>query len=79
MVWPKPVITTSSIVPSTVLFGLGGLSEAFAGLGGSAAGLGGSARVLGGFASGGSAKVSKFVRSYSGSERMSNGGNGLKP
>ena len=58
MVWPKPVITTSSVVPSAVLFGLDGLSKAFAGLGGWAAGLGGLARGLGGFVSAGSAKVS---------------------
>ena len=41
-VWPKPVITTSFVVPSTVLSGLGGLADALAGLGGSVAGLGGS-------------------------------------
>ena len=43
-VWTNPLITTSSVA----LFGLAGLSEAFAGLGRSTAGLGGLAIGLGG-------------------------------
>ena len=58
VVWPKPVITTSSVVPSTVLSGLGGLADVLAGLGGTAAGLGRSADWLVGLISGGSTKVS---------------------
>ena len=57
-VWPKPVITTSSVMPSTVLSGLGGLADVLAGLGGSAAGLIGLADWLVGFISAGSTKVS---------------------